>query len=67
MFSNKTDLPNGFTSLPSMKDTAFVVSHSEIPDYFSISNSSFIFSEAMKMSSKATEMANATGTFSLVK
>lgn len=47
-FQTKLTFPNGFSGLPSMKGTSFVVSHSEFPDYFSISNSPFIFSGRWK-------------------
>lgn len=59
-FQTKLTFPNGFSGLPNMKDTTFVVNHSESPDYFSISNSPFIFLRAMKTSGRATEIANAT-------
>lgn len=47
-FQTKLTFPNGFSGLPSLKGTPFVVTHSEFPDYFSISNSPFIFSGQWK-------------------
>lgn len=66
-FQTKLTFSNGFSGLHSLKGVAFVVTHSGFPDYFSISTSPFIFPTAMKTSSWATEIANATGTFSVVK